>query len=73
MDSEPFLAHWITNKKVQPAYDGLLKCLKMFQRYLDGIGLQRLTQVDHATIHQFIEQMRQQGNSRLGRIGLSES
>jgi len=45
----------------------------MFQRFLDSIGIRRLTQVNHAVINQYIDFMRQQENPRFDRTGLAES
>ena len=74
MDFEPFLAHWKTHKDCSDCtIDAYRSDLKMFQQFLDGIGIRRLNQVDHAIIDTYIKHMEKMLNPRFNRIGLSEA
>ena len=74
MDYEPFLAHWGTHKNCSPSTISAYRSdLKMFQQFLDEIGIRRLNQVDHTVIDTYIKYMREKSNPRFKRIGLSEA
>jgi site-specific recombinase XerD len=71
---EPFLAYWKTHKKCSPCtIKSYRSDLKMFQQFLDAIGIRRISQVDHNVVDQYIRHMEQKDNPRFGKIGLAES
>jgi site-specific recombinase XerD len=45
----------------------------MFQRFADGIGIRRHSQVNHEVIDRYVAHMRSAENLRFGRTGLAES
>lgn len=74
MKIEPFLDYWRGHKDCTPATIRAYRSdLKMFQQFLEGSGIRRITQVNHSIIGRYIEHMRQMKNGRVGKIGLADS
>lgn len=74
MDFEPFLDYWAGHKNCSPETVRAYRSdLKMFDQFLDTLGIRRLIQVNHSVIDKYIAHMRQAENPRFSRIGLSES
>jgi site-specific recombinase XerD len=74
MDFEPFLTYWRHHKNCSPSTERAYRSdLKMLSQFLDTLGIRRLGQINHAVIDKYIVHMRQVGNPRFGRTGLSDS
>jgi site-specific recombinase XerD len=74
MNFEPYLEHLSINKKCSlQTIRAYRSDLKMFSIFAEQRSITRLAQVNHVTIRQYIEYMRQKSNPRFGQVGLSDA
>jgi site-specific recombinase XerD len=73
MEFEQFLVHWRSMRRCSPAtIRAYRNDLKLFEQFLDSIGIHRLNQVTHTVITQYIEHLEQKPSARFGRRGLAD-
>ncbi len=74
MDFEPFLTAFETTRKCSvQTIKAYRSDLRMFEAFLRDQSIFRLSQVNHATISDYIKHMREKANPRFNRMGLRDS
>jgi site-specific recombinase XerD len=74
MDFDPFLNNLKTNRNCSAeTIKAYRSDLKMFETFLHGRSISRLSQINHLVIKGYIEDMQKKVNLRSARIGLAES
>lgn len=74
MDFEGFINHIQYNRKcTERTVKSYRSDLSLFQAFLQERSITCLSEVDHAVVKAYIDQMKQKPNPRFGKVGLAES